>query len=363
MKILLSTIVDNVNYGTYLQAFATVKTLQDLGCDVDVLNYERKHLNFSFIFKTYWESGIKGKIKALPYSLLDIFNKINVKRFLSDKVSMTSKFTDWNKFKDYVKNYDVYLTGSDQVWNSIHNNGVDPVFFFDGISGVKKAYAASLGTESIPVSEVNRTKGLLEDYSFISVREKMGVEVLEKLGINNSVQVLDPTFLLDQNKWNQFSNIGFKKTEPYLLVYSVEKDKDADVLRIARKIAKERHLKIYYISPYIKFNRNIKVDKLFSMAGTDVFLSLFANADYTVVSSFHGTAFSINFNCQFVTVFPERFSTRVKSLLELLNLTDRYIKSENEIPRKEIDYKKTNALLEIERRKALTVLKNNIISK
>ena len=64
-------------------------------------------------------------------------------------------------------------------------------------------------------------------------------------------------------------------------------NKDNETIAIARKIAKDRGLKLYLISPYVKFNSKLKVDKLFSLADTDTFLALFQEADYAVVSSEH----------------------------------------------------------------------------
>ena len=93
------------------------------------------------------------------------------------------------------------------------------------------------------------------------------------------------------------------------------------------------------------------------MADTDTFLALFHNADYAVVSSFHGTAFAINFNRQFVTVAPERFSTRVQSILSLLNLSDRYVSNAESIPTVEIDYNRVNSRLDEERKKSADTLK------
>lgn len=362
MKVLLTTIVDNVNYGTYLQAYATVKLLEDRGCKVDVLNYIRPHLTHKYMLSKSKERGLVSYIHGLISVALDGYMKQNLKKFLLDKAATTPLFSNWVIYQNSLPAYDLYMVGSDQVWNTEHNHGVDGVFFFEGISGKKVAYASSVGIESFQKEDYSKIQTLLSDFSKISVRESFGVEALKNLGIDNATQVLDPTLMLSKDDWKKIGRKTFRKTDPFLLVYSVEVNKDNETIAIARKIAKDRGLKLYLISPYVKFNSKLKVDKLFSLADTDTFLALFQEADYAVVSSFHGTAFAINFGCQFVTVAPERFSTRVQSILKLLDIEDRYIQNTNDIPPIDIDYSKVNNLLGYHRTVSETVLDSLIKS-
>lgn len=356
MKVLLTTIVDNVNYGTYLQAYATVKLLEDRGCEVDVLNYVRPHLTPQYMLSKAKERGIKSYIRGYINVKLDTWMKKNLKKFLLDKVHTTPQFSNWVNFRKSLPKYDLYVVGSDQVWNTEHNHGIDSVFYFEGISGKKVAYASSVGLESFKKDDYSEINKLLKDFSHISVRESFGVEALKTLGIKEVSQVLDPTLMLTKEDWRKISKKSFRKTEPYLLVYSVEVNKDKETIEIARKIAKDRGLKLYLISPYIKFNSKLKVDRLFTLADTDTFLALFMEADYVVVSSFHGTAFAINFGCQFVTVAPERFSSRVNSLLKLLNIENRYIREIEDIPRFDINYQEVTKKLDIEKNISNSIL-------
>lgn len=360
MKVLLTTIVDNVNYGTYLQGYATVKILQDRGCEVDVLNYTRPHLNRKNMLAKAKSNGLKSYLRGMVTVGLDAYMKYNLKKFLFRKAHTTIGFTDWTKFRETLPKYDLYLVGSDQVWNSTHNHGIDGVFFYEGVNGRKASYASSVGIESFPQEQYAQIKQLLGEFSQISVRESFGVEALKSLGFENVSQVLDPTLMLTGDEWRKVCGKRFKKTEPFLLVYSVEVNRDKETIEIARKIAKERGLKVYLISPYVKFNSKLNVDKLFSMADTDTFLALFSEADYAVVSSFHGTAFAINFGCQFVTVSPERFSTRVQSILKLLKLEDRYVKTIDDVPHSDIDYSEVNKILDANRLEASKVIDNII---
>lgn len=95
------------------------------------------------------------------------------------------------------------------------------------------------------------------------------------------------------------------------------------------------------------------------------FLALLDNADYVITDSFHATAFSLNFNKEFVIVYPGKYSTRLQSILELLGLTDRVAKNEDdiEITENKIDYKQINELLDIERNKSLRWLEDALKDK
>jgi len=356
MKILLTTIVDNINYGTYLQAYATVKLLEEYGHDITVLNYIRHHLTFRGIVSDKKPKNLKNIIISALMGCLNTCMRWNLKRFLCSRVDMTSSFTDIKKIAGRLEKYDLYMTGSDQVWNTKHNHGVDKNYFFGGIKGKKCSYAASIGLDSFPKEVREEVRMLLNDYSMISVRESFGVDALKQLGIENAYQVLDPTLMFGIDFWRKETKKKLSVCEPYLLVYSVEVNRDKETLDIARRIAAEKGLKIYLISPYVKFNSRLNVDRLFSMADTETFLTLFQNASYAVVSSFHGTAFAINFNIPFVTVSPDKFSSRVKSILKLVNLENRYIKSIEDIPKDEIDFKLVNSVIEGERKNSRNIL-------
>lgn len=363
MKILLSTIIDNVNYGTYLQSYATVSILQRFGAEVDILNYTRPHLTATCILKDAAGRGAVSALKAIPAILMDSLEKRNVAKFTRTKCNFTFPFSDWEKAKKNLKDYDLYLTGSDQVWNLDHNRGLDPAFFFEGIKGVKKSFAASIGTDYIDPDLTDHFQNLLNGYSFISVRETQAVKALEDIGIRGAVSIIDPTLMLTHEEWMRSCESSFKREKPYLLIYSVEKGRIDDILAVARKIAAERGLQVCLVTPYPKLSLRKKVDKLFAMADTDTFLKLFSEADYAVVSSFHGTAFAINFNKQFVSVSPERFNSRVKSLLEMTGLEDRYVTNAANLPQGEIDYAEVNRIIDNHRRSALDIVKNKIVAK
>ena len=229
-------------------------------------------------------------------------------------------------------------------------------------NGAKRvAYAASLGLDSIPEDEKVETIRLLKRYSQITVREQQAVSLLKTLGIESKV-VLDPTLLLNGVEWTAIAQTQpMELNEPFLLVYSVEGTREAALMeKYATFIAKERKLKIYEISYQHSMKKMRFADKHFCLATPDVFLNLISKASFVVVSSFHGTAFSINMNKQFLTIMPGRFNSRVENILNITGLHDRLVTDDsfsvNSL--QEIDYSIVNGRLSEERNASIAILED-----
>ena len=364
-KISLITIFDVANFGTFLQALATAVTIQSFGAKVEIVHYERPFKDTTLLRRNIFIRGI-----YYFYFWLRGFDGClflyRCRRFVAKHTSITRAYFSFEELKNNPPKADVYLTGSDQVWNTSHNQGLDEAFYLSyAPKGAKKvSYAASIGQNAIPDEYKNRTKKLLSQYDAISVRENSAVQILSELGIN-ATQVLDPTLLLDKNQWLKYANKRLVKDD-YLLVYSVEpKEFDNKVSEIAKHIANEKNLKIVSVSNYGKEKHILGCDIYYDFALPQVFLSLMAHASFVVASSFHGTAFAINFNRPFLTVTPSAFSSRIASILALTGLNDRRINDVEDINKdiidKGIDYEKVNRILEIERKKSLAFITSKII--
>lgn len=250
------------------------------------------------------------------------------------------------------------------MWNSVYNEGIDKSFYLDfAPTGYKRvAYAASIGMSEIPEDEVEDTKRLLSKYCAITVREADASRILFGLGFRDVPVVLDPTLLLDKSAWTNISQqLKQIKTESYMLVYSVEEKAQNELIGRYAQLMSHRHgWKIYEIS-YNSYHRRLKfADRHFMQVTPEVFLQLMLNAEFVIVSSFHGTAFSINFNKQFLTVTPNRFNSRVDNILTLCNLKDRLVTSPSfDISALHpIDYNKVNEIIDAERNKSISLLNN-----
>ena len=359
-KISVITLHRIVNYGSVLQAYATQEVLEKKGYDVEFIDYYPERMHMLGMLKRIKNKGDKFRksfiIRNVARIIMFPSYVLRFKRFhgfIKKKLNLSNRI--YKNEEDFSKNppkADFYCTGSDQVWNSGWNEKIDHPFFLDFETNGKKcfAYAASFGKGKLEDWEKEETKKLLMKYSDIAMREKSGVEILENLGIHSGINVLDPTLLLSGNEWSKVASKKYKNKK-YIFVYNLNRNKKIDAY--VEKLAKEKNLDIYYVS--YALHEFYKKGKMKCNVKVEDFISLIKNATYVVTDSFHATAFSINFNTQFMIVFPEKYSTRVKSILEITNLQSRIVDDYNDVSlaNYEVDFDEANKILAEERRKAI----------
>lgn len=364
-RILITTMHRGNNFGSALQTYALSEILKGLNNIPIILDYIPKRINItdnilSCIKKIFNANSFKDKYNSIRAIAILLSNQIIYNHFFSKHINLTKSFKSYNSIvtdQSILKNIDVYMTGSDQVWNSSHNQGIDYVYFlnFAPDSKPRISYAASFGKEKLDDWEIPETISLLKRYNAISVRERSAVDILHNIGLNGT-HVLDPTLLLSKEEWiKRIPSI--KGKEKYLLIYSVEPNK-TQLIRLAKQIARILNLKIYMVEWGIK--KYDGIDKMLSFISPLKLLSYFVNADFIIASSFHGTALSINFNKQFISIQPNKFNTRVKSILEVTGLTERLMdicSFSIEKATAFIDYSPVNSILNNERNKSLSFLK------
>lgn len=295
MKIKTITCHNVYNLGASLQAYALAKYLTDIGNDVEIIDYKPDYLNNHYSFKIigngkydkpiirqmYFIAKFPQRLKALLSRRKREFDEFTKKLPLTEL-----RYKSNNELKENIPVADVYFAGSDQIWNTVFENGKDPAFYLDFApkNSIKAAYAASFATDDIVENYKEKIKKWLLNLDFISLREKSGVNIVKKLGIDNATQVLDPVFLLNANEWQKLEKT-VKSKKPYILVYDFDKNKSIKSFVI--KKAKEKNLKIYSIQ---KLGYE---DKCFWNVGPATFIHLIRNADFIVSNSFHATAFSL----------------------------------------------------------------------
>ncbi len=360
MKIDIITLHNVKNYGSVLQSLATQIILEKKGYEVEFINYYRKNLidsnilknnlNNSKFFSKNFITKLIGKI-ILPKTInkqIKVFNE-----FINEYIKMTKdKYYSFEELKDNIPEADIYCTGSDQMWNSEWNHGIEKAFYLDFLpdKAPRFAFASSFGRKEIPQAEEDEVKNMLRKYKAISVRERSGLNILNKMGIEYVEHVLDPTLLLDKNVWKKLISDNVLEKKKYILVYQLNmKNKEFD--QYVKKLSKNKKIPVIRVS--INNYQRFKYGKLIDTPKVLDFLNYFLNAEYIITDSFHGTAFSINLNKKFICIFPKKFSERLQSLLELTNLKERKLKNYKDINQidEEIDWKKVNTILDLERKK------------
>ena len=336
MKVGVITCHKVYNYGASLQSYALQHYLKKQGIKVYLINYLpdtfRSKYNLFFVREDRRKIIKKFPILKLLMPLSNrqmlitwgrkrAFNEFDTKYIELSPLSYSSI----NELRKNPPVADIYIAGSDQVWNTDMNNGRDASYFLDfGDERVKRiSYAASFGISNIKEEYKTPIKEWLKRFEAISVREKTGLNILASMGYtDNCINVIDPVFLLNKDEWiNLSQNHIHKKIEkaPYVLVYDFYHN-DIKVKKIVEKIAKERNLKIVSINDTKRLSY---ADININNAGPLDFVWLILHATTVVSTSFHATAFSIIFQKDCYTLLTQKNASRMSDLLELCQIKNR----------------------------------------
>ena len=235
-------------------------------------------------------------------------------------------------YTEYYKNppdYDVYLSGSDQVWNPLAFSRCSPVYYlgFAPEGRRRVSYASSFAISEIPARYRREMKRYLTRFDRIAVRETEGAEIVESLIGRRPPVVVDPTFLLTGDRWRQLAGRSpLVPDGPYALIYRLGK---LDYFNAV----KERILTQTGLQPLVIPTRPEDDPGGTGIYGADPFdlVSLIAHAALVVTDSFHGAALSINLGTPFYALLRDdpakkrNMNSRLHSLLTRLALTDRLI--------------------------------------
>lgn len=364
-KAALITVHVGANFGSILQTIATCEVLNRVGYEAIVVNYIPNRVTNTAVFKSEIIKGMSFKafLRGCNHLIVDVINRIIYNGYLKKYCTLTRAVYSNDDFGEWVsrnvKGRDVYITGSDQVWNSHYNEGVDTHYFWDGVKGNKIAYSSSIGASDISEEEKKRFYRYLTGYKAISVREIQAKKILESINISSTL-VLDPTFMLKSYDWVRFCTKRLIKS-PYILAYIPYNIVDKNLIyRSINRIAKEKGLKVVTFSWNWFRDKNADYTVRFTSPGD--FLSLMIYADCVVTNSFHGTAFSVNLNKDFWVYMPSKFPSRIESILKLCKLEDRVLSEviTNEQMEQHINYDQVNDILDEERNKAYSFLRKSL---
>lgn len=330
------------NYGASLQAYALQHYLESLGHEVKIIDFQpwfhRDRYNPFFITPGGKLYSICKTCPPLKYILVPL-------KYRSRLISMVKTWGRKKAFDDFTKQYlsltcryntseelkanpphaDVYIAGSDQIWNTESYNGKEPGYFLDFGTVKKISYAASFAVSEIQEEWCPFVKRQLSHFQHISVREKTGLSILKSLGIQNGAQVVDPVFLLSAEEWKALAHkakgYGLKENN-YIVVYDFLNDER--IAAFAKKLKEQTNMTVVSINdfnvlPYVDININD--------AGPLEFVSLISKAATVVCSSFHASAFSLIFKKPFY-VFPligQNNSSRMEDLLNLIGHHERFM--------------------------------------
>jgi len=327
------------NYGSVLQAYALQKVCEDLGYKVEIIDYDfpnKFHQNNKYSTASDTQPNEPKWIKALFAKALVRQHK-GIRLFIDKYQNLSSN--KYHKVEDFTANppaYDVYITGSDQLWSPRHCNG-DPAFmlYFAPDNALKISYAASIGSNAIPEELKNAYIGLLSRYKHISVRENTGADVIRSLINKKATVVLDPTLLLNKDEWNKVATPKRLVMKKYILCYFLNYTFNAFpyVDELAMYMQKQTGYEIVRVArpPHkLSFiNTTYQIG-----ASPEEFLALVRDAEIVLTTSFHGTAFAVNYGKPVFTVVQDRNASdsRQVSLMHNLGLDKQVLSIKDKFP-------------------------------
>lgn len=331
MTVGIVTVFKTENPGSYFQAWALRHKLGELGAEAMLVDYK--------ILPSRRVRHVKELLK-------------NCIKFEFCRANNLLKRT--KKYKYYGKNFgkllkqnvgaDVYVYGSDTIWNFEDEIFSKCAAFFTGenISVPRYAYAVSAASTSKEVfyGHVEACEAI-RNFDGIAVRDAWTESLVGGLNYGKKIlRVIDPTLLYAASEYKKhFYNAKKRKNKIFLIYYFGTIHKDT--WREIQLFAQTKGLQIVRLGiPDGKDSNTVLVEP-------QSFIQHYADADYVFTNTFHGCAFSVIFQKNFVTDVVDK--KKVIDLIEHFCLQDRVIsKSEqlHHVYNNAVDFVKVNSILE-----------------
>lgn len=341
------------NYGQILQAFALQKYLAGKGHDVFLIKYSsdndkskerfvllKNMIRFVLRIVSKERRDMHQYIKHMQSVSKD--NRVkNVRRkfkeFLSDNIKLSRVYSSYQDLLSDPPKADVYIVGSDQVWNpSLHNPTTAAWYLQFGDSKIKRiSYAASIGRSIKPEEEKSFTS-YLSTLDAISLRENNALEYCKSLGVDCHL-VVDPTLLASFSVYSRFITKDSVSSRPYLFLYylNVETKEELAWPQLDSFIKSEGlELKTVSSSGYYPAQSLIPGNEN-DLLTIPEWLTYIYHSKYVVTTSFHGTVFAILMHKPFIAIpLTNQYSSgngRLVSLLTDLGIEDRMLTAEKSV--------------------------------
>lgn len=371
MKIGIITLLGD-NYGNRLQNYAVQELLTKYG-DVYTVRYEKKAPqpvktgHFARYMPVHIKKAVDSrllnkyhisnrKMNTVTRLIYFLKNKNEIKSALSKRDERFRVFDEkYIRYESeilhlmgdddelWVKSYDAWVCGSDQIWNPTYPTATRNAFLQFAEQPRRIALSASIGISDIDAMLPEYTEWM-RAIPYISVREERAAEIIAELTERNAEVFLDPTMLIPLEKWEQMANHTNTKLPKHFAVGYFLGIREKKYLNYIQ----QETVGMEYVDLL-----NGEAIEYLTFDPADL-VNAIRKADIVFVDSFHGAVFSILFHKQFV-VFQrsekgKNMNSRLETLLKRFGLENRIYTGNNEEElRKPIDYRYTNEILVAER--------------
>lgn len=326
MKIGIITMHKVLNFGSALQAYALQHKVSELGYDCELIDYIfprpiKNKITISFLLNELF-IFVRNALIGFP----TFRRKRRFAKFYTSYYCLSAKLYDQDNIAVQPPLYDLYMSGSDQVWSPrFIEDDTNFMLTFAPDGSRLVSYASSFATDSIPEQFRQTYKDALSRYESITVREEFGCSIVKDLVNRDSKAVCDPTLLLTKEEWNNVADASeSKEKEPYILVYMLYYmyNPYPEVDSIVDAIQKELGYRVIYLNGRMQDFRKPN-SKLNKDSGPCEYLNLIRNAKFVITTSFHGVAFSSIFGVPFMGIVQDKNikGDRIHSLLEVTGNT------------------------------------------
>lgn len=331
MKIGILTYHYGYNFGGVLQCYALQQTLKDLGYkDIHIINCIPSKIKF-------YLGGIPRKRKLS--TLYDLYLRFrygekcrNSFNEFREKYLNQTPYIKRKSLPQYVKDYDALIVGSDQIWNI--REQTDGMFFLDWtpqFKGKKISYAPCCGKNEVNEKYRNNLKRALNNFNFLSVRNRETQSFVERIIEKKPVIVPDPTCLYNFNEFITNKNIVKEK---YIFTYILGEEINGGN-KAAISLIKDKYPGRKIIASVIAYSNPKKIewaDEVRYHLSPIEWLNMIKNADFVYTDSFHGTIFSMKFNVPFITYYiEERRKARFMELQAQFGIEENIVSSLEQI--------------------------------
>lgn len=344
------------NYGSVLQAYALSRYLSK-DHDVKVIDFiQTKDFKQYRLVRIYRKNTLKRLLEDFKDLNRNKRRKENFQNFVEKYIPLTKcTYKNIKKMNELNNEFDVFICGSDQIWNPACTNGPEPAFYlqFADPDKNKVSYAPSIAHIDIDDKYKENMKKYINYLDHISIREQSSEALMKELTNKKVTVAIDPTLLLDSK---DYESITFSiHSTSFIFVYMLEYSEE--LIKYAADLSSKTGKKIYYISkedrPEYKNGENLYG------CSPEEFLGLIKDSAYVVTNSFHATVFSVLFEKQFVTFKTKLSFARMTNLLNSIGLSERIYTDDFDINKK-IYYQNAKERLEKFKESSKEFLKSSL---
>lgn len=322
MTVGIITVHCSVNPGASLQAYALCKKVKDMGHEPSIIDYRPGYFTDLMDERKAGERNRpRNRLKLL---LLGKRLRAKHDKFMEFEEafypSKTKRYNAPEELCNEPPHFNVFLCGSDQIWNPghIHYDGSFFLEFAVSEPGIRASYAASIGQDLLNETDYRFLARHIKNLDFLSVREDSAVSILKsELKCRRVSQNIDPVLLYDAEHWRALAISGGRKLpERYILYYPLQDNPVAEQLLC--QIKKDTGLKCVAVISGLRCPST--VDMQIAAYGPQEFIDLFDRAEYVLTNSFHGMVFSLLFRKKLFSYRNPVRNSRIESLLRLLGM-------------------------------------------